>query len=186
MIDGAARKSMKVRRMLKDRDGLALVGLYYLFIDALVECGGTMPLTELSNIAIELGAPSDWLENIVFGYGMLPYDDEVVMLPNATKKAAFTPDLSFADEAVREDFRRWLDYKRKDKREGYKSQKSVELCYKRLMELASGSAATASRIIEQSIACGWKGLFALKENNAAERADKKNVKLNVNDFWDKQ
>lgn len=71
-------------------------------------------------------------------------------------------DLSFVREDFIEIFKNWLDYKIEIKN-GYKSVKSVELCYKKLLKLSDGYPEVAKSIVEQSISNNWKGLFELKE-----------------------
>lgn len=56
----------------------------------------------------------------------------------------------------------WLLYK-KDRRESYSSQKSLKACYNKLYNLSNGSPEKASKIVEQSMANNWAGLFELKE-----------------------
>lgn len=71
-------------------------------------------------------------------------------------------DLSFID---REEYsgimRQWLDYKREIKKQ-YKSDKSVKVCYDRLVKLSGGDPDIAAAIVEQSIGNNYQGLFPLK------------------------
>ncbi len=84
----------------------------------------------------------------------------------------FTPDLSFIpehQEAWAELLKSWLAYK-KDRKESYKNQQSVEVCYRNLLNLSSKDYAKACQIVEQSMANNWAGLFELKEEgNGANR-----------------
>ena len=59
-------------------------------------------------------------------------------------------------------FIRWLDY-RKQLKKPYRSQMSVDECYNKLERLSGGNVAMAEKIVNQSIAQGWQGLFELKE-----------------------
>lgn len=59
-------------------------------------------------------------------------------------------------------FLRWLQYKRK-RGESYKDKDSTFLAYKKLFKLSGGDLPKAKRIIEQSMANNWAGLFELKE-----------------------
>ena len=43
--------------------------------------------------------------------------------------------------------------------------KSVQAAYKQLYELSDGNPVTAMKIVEQSIASSWQGLFPLKQND---------------------
>jgi len=74
---------------------------------------------------------------------------------------------SFSDslqEPIKSIFISWLEYKKEIKK-SYKSEKSIEICYNQLMELSGNNPDKAQRIINQSIASGWSGLFELKNNN---------------------
>lgn len=59
-------------------------------------------------------------------------------------------------------FLRWLQYKRK-RGESYKDKDSTFLAYKKLFKLSGGDLPKAKKIIEQSMANNWAGLFELKE-----------------------
>lgn len=65
-------------------------------------------------------------------------------------------------------FDRFLNY-RKQIKKPFKSQMSIDECYKRLEKLSGGNLNLAEQIVNQSIAQGWQGLFDLKQgaNNAA-------------------
>ena len=55
---------------------------------------------------------------------------------------------------------KWMAYKT-ERHESYK-RKGIEMFYKRLMELSGGSVIRAEKIIEQSMANNYAGIFALK------------------------
>lgn len=71
-------------------------------------------------------------------------------------------------DSCRFDFRdimeKWLRYK-KEKRQSYRSEESIEECYIKLYKLSNGDAAVASEIVNESIANNWSGLFPLAEKN---------------------
>lgn len=73
-------------------------------------------------------------------------------------------DLSFVGEAYREAFSEWLQYKQSIGKP-YRTQQSVELCYRNALSLSADNPQQFRRVIEQSIANGWAGLFQLKNNN---------------------
>lgn len=80
----------------------------------------------------------------------------------------------FVEDEFREPFENWLEYK-KQRRESYKTQKSLEACYRNLKELSNQSPYTASKVVEQSLSNNWAGLFELKNNrNEANRRNNKN------------
>lgn len=64
-------------------------------------------------------------------------------------------------EGFGEIFLKWLHYKRK-RGESYKDKDSVALAYKKLCDLSESDVLTAQKIIEQSMANNWAGLFRLK------------------------
>jgi hypothetical protein len=55
----------------------------------------------------------------------------------------------------------WFDYKQ-SRREMYKTMQSASVCYKSLYDLSNGNPTMAERIINQSIANNWAGLFEIK------------------------
>lgn len=74
-------------------------------------------------------------------------------------------------------FNTWLEYKR-ERRESYKSQKSLQACYNKLLKLADGNPFIACLIVEQSMANNWAGLFPLKsDNNERTKTNNGNTKL---------
>ena len=59
--------------------------------------------------------------------------------------------------------RKWLEY-RKQIKKPYKSPIAIEECYKRLEKLSGGSVDLAEKVVNQSIAGQWQGLFELIQN----------------------
>ena len=59
----------------------------------------------------------------------------------------------------------WLEYKR-SRKETYASQMGANACLKKLRELSGNSPELAQKIVEQSIANNWAGLFPSKEQTA--------------------
>lgn len=59
----------------------------------------------------------------------------------------------------------WLDYKREEHREKYRSPKTEQAAADKLYKLSGGNQETAKLIIQQSIENRWKGLFELKNNS---------------------
>lgn len=59
----------------------------------------------------------------------------------------------------------WKDYKKRQHRFTYKCAKTEQAALKQLGDLAQGNEDVALKIIEQSIANGWQGLFELKNQN---------------------
>lgn len=63
-----------------------------------------------------------------------------------------------------ETFTEWLQYK-KQRKESYKTEKSIKLCYQKLVKLSDNNPEIARQIVEQSMANNWAGLFELKNEN---------------------
>lgn len=86
-------------------------------------------------------------------------------------------DLSFlADSFLKETFERFLAY-RKEIKKPYRSQMSVEQAFNELQKLSGGVLETAEAIVNQSIANGWQGLFALKTENKGIKQPKTMAEL---------
>lgn len=71
---------------------------------------------------------------------------------------------SFVAPEYAQVFSLWLEYKRQ-RRESYKSEMSLKICYNKLVKLSDADPDKALAIVEQSIANNWAGLFELKQNN---------------------
>ena len=86
---------------------------------------------------------------------------------------------SFISSEYKECFLEWLDYK-KDRKEKYKSEKSILAIYKKLLRLSENNPEKAKLIIQQSIENNYSGLFELKQSFT------QNVKIEskkINDEW---
>lgn len=70
-------------------------------------------------------------------------------------------DLPFVEEQFKDIFNEWIEYKR-ERKESYKSGKSLKVCYNRLLKLSENSPDKARLVIEQSISNNWAGLFELR------------------------
>ncbi len=82
------------------------------------------------------------------------------------KKSLSKIDLNFEDFGFFEPLiKRWLDYKKSQHNEKYKSQDTLNTFVKKLIELSNGQFEIAEKIIDTSIASGYKGIFALKTGN---------------------
>lgn len=95
-------------------------------------------------------------------------DDNTKESPNGDKKVVSQKkelDLSFVDEDFKDLFMEWLEYKR-DRKENYKSEKSLKMCYNRLLKLSGNDCNQARLVVEQSIASNYAGLFELKNYGA--------------------
>ena len=83
-----------------------------------------------------------------------------------TKKVAKknTYDYSFVEPNIQKPFEEWLKYKQA-KKQMYKRQCDVELCYKRLKEYSGNDTTKAMQIVEQSMTNNWSVLFGLKSHD---------------------
>ncbi len=71
------------------------------------------------------------------------------------------PSYDFVAPMFEKAFTTWLDYKR-ERKETYKSRKSLKVCYTHMVKMSGGSPEVAMAIVEQSMANNWAGLFELK------------------------
>lgn len=76
------------------------------------------------------------------------------------KKEGF--EFGFVLPEYKDAFYEWLEYK-KQRRESYKTDRSIKLCYDKLVKLSGNNPTTAKMIVEQSMANNWAGLFELKD-----------------------
>lgn len=83
---------------------------------------------------------------------------------NKREKNKKTIDYEYVLPQYKETFSEWLEYK-KQRKEGYKTEKSVKLCYDKLVKLSGDCPIVAQQIVEQSMANNWAGLFELKKEN---------------------
>lgn len=85
------------------------------------------------------------------------------------RKHAEPPNIDFVSPEYAEAFATWLEYKR-ERRESYKSDKSLRAAYSKLLQLSDNDPQKAASIVQQSMANNWAGLFELKtERNGTNR-----------------
>jgi hypothetical protein len=110
------------------------------------------------------------------GNEVLPAKDKLNV--NKTKPPPLPPkggNWDFVEKEFEKAFFDWIEYK-KQRGNGYKTQQSAELAYKKLKEIACGNGETAAAAVEQSMANNWSGLFEVK-------GKKSNNCNNLNDLW---
>jgi len=73
----------------------------------------------------------------------------------------------FTSEAFKSIWELWKKFKLQEHKFKYKSEISEQAALKDLSEISDSHEATAIKIIEKSMAKGWQGLFALKEEKNA-------------------
>ena len=78
-------------------------------------------------------------------------------------------------------FSDWLEYK-KQRKEAYKTEKSIQLCYNKLVKLSGNNPDTARQIVEQSMANNWAGLFELKNEGYGNNRTNYSRKQEANNY----
>ena len=119
---------------------------------------------EAKKAALSLEAKEQELRNLE---SLLKAKEEELAKREAALKAKYggtPPNLDFVSEGFKSTFQLWLDYKR-ERKESYKSEKSLKIAYNQLVKLSGNNPDTAKLIVEQSIASNWQGLFELKNKN---------------------
>ena len=115
------------------------------------------------------------------------YTSEGIITDNNTQskvkeskgKESKVNERKYIEKGFLEIFNRWLKYK-KDKKQTYKNEDSIEMAYNKLYKLSGGIPKVATEIVEQSLAANWAGLFPLKED-AGKKSFNRHVE-NSNDF----
>lgn len=91
-------------------------------------------------------------------------DDEIDELATSYFKNVQKHDLSFLpDDSWRKLVDYWLQYKI-EKKQGYKTQSSIKVFCRHLVELSQGDYNIAAAIIQNSVANNYSGIFQLKNN----------------------
>lgn len=80
-------------------------------------------------------------------------------------------NVDFVKDEFKNVFLSWIEYKH-ERKESYKSERSLKACYNRLLKLSNNNPEVANSIIEQSIANNWAGFFELN-NHKNETAGRK-------------
>lgn len=75
--------------------------------------------------------------------------------------------LPFESDEFKNSWELWKDYKSKEFKFKYKTPQSEQASLMQLAKMANGSEDNAKKIINQSMANGWKGFFELKNNENA-------------------
>jgi len=87
----------------------------------------------------------------------------------AKKKHTEDENINEDNNIIEEYWNRWKKYKKDEFRFAYKSEDSENSAKKELISLSDNNAEIAVKIIEQSIANGWKGFFKLKSNGTNKK-----------------
>lgn len=95
----------------------------------------------------------------------------------------------FNNDSIVDFWLNWINYKKEQFKDEYKSDSSHQIAINKLCKLSNGDTKTAKEIIENSISNLYKGLFELKQQNNAtnnkttmdERMEQAKRRLNSND-----
>lgn len=97
---------------------------------------------------------------------VLDEDELLAAVTDIKPKGYEHMNFNFVSEDFKDTFYTWLDYKR-ERRERYKTQASLETAYKRMLNLGNSDRVQVRLVVEQSIGNNWAGLFALRERKNA-------------------
>jgi predicted transcriptional regulator len=102
---------------------------------------------------------------------------------NNKNKKNIRKELDFVDENFKIPFESWLNYK-KHRNETYKTDESLQACYRNLLKLSNNDPQIAIQIIEQSFAQNYSGLFPLKinGNGHTNQTNSRSVKASNSDW----
>ena len=81
-------------------------------------------------------------------------------------------DFSFLEVEYKEAFETWIEYK-KEKKQAYKTQKSIETCYYNLKMISEFDPTKAKQIVFNSIANNWAGLFKPKTETKTKQDEQR-------------
>lgn len=96
-----------------------------------------------------------------------PQDELLAAVTDVMPKGYEQFNLNFVSEDYKDIFFVWLDYKR-ERRERYKTQTSLEAAYKRMLNLGGNDRQQVRLVVEQSIGNNWAGLFALRTQSSQQ------------------
>lgn len=91
-------------------------------------------------------------------------EDEIVNVNESIFKGSI-----WDNETMNAEWSRWIEYKRVEFKDKYKSKETEKQAGRNLWDLSKGNQDTAIKIINKSIANHYKGLFELKENGKIEQ-----------------
>ena len=91
---------------------------------------------------------------------------------SSAKKEKDKYDMSFVEQRYQLIFDQWLEYKR-SRGETYKSQQSLEVCYKNMIRDCQDDPAIAQEMVQRSIGNNYSGLFPLKGTKPQQQKKQK-------------
>ena len=119
---------------------------------------------------------SEWRENQINKENVTRYEcvrntDKVNI--NKSKVNINILNFDFIESEYSVCFLEWIDYK-KEKKQSYKTQKSLESCYHNLKLLSDFDPEKAKQIVFNSISNNYSGLFKLKTDNKNQKDETRN------------
>ena len=90
-------------------------------------------------------------------------------------------DYQYVSPEFKDIFSDWMEYKNQRK-EAYKTEKSIQLCYNKLVKLSGNDPYTARQIVDQSMANNWAGLFELKNEGYGNNRTNYSRKQEANNY----
>lgn len=121
--------------------------------------------------------------------GILIFEKETKRKSVVKKTAQATIDNFLSKNKVWDCFKTWLEYK-KERRQSYAGEKTIEIAYKRLVSLASNIEENGNEIVNRSIANNWSGLCPLpeqfKQKNNTNNTEENKFRPSKYHFWSKE
>ena len=153
VVKGCLRRNLFNKKMFDNYKILTSVGIQKRFIQALKSSRRSQVILEEKYLCKGI---NDYINSINSEFITINSSSNTQSKVKETKR-------NYIKEEFLPIFDRWLQYK-KDKRQSYKNEDSIEMAYNKLYKLADGDAKKANEIVEQSLANNWNGLFELKQN----------------------
>lgn len=94
---------------------------------------------------------------------IVPPADEPKPKAKVTKADAHHANYDWIDPAFHDAFSRYLQYRIDERKGKYKKEATVKVAYNQLVEYSHNDPSLADKIVNNTIAGGWIGLFPLKE-----------------------
>lgn len=104
-------------------------------------------------------------------------NENIIEYTNEIKSKKVKFDFSFVEFDYSETFYNWIDYK-KERKQSYKTQKSLEACYQNLKILSDFNPINAKQIVLNSISNNWSGLFKIKTDKQTKQYETRNYIVN--------
>ena len=101
---------------------------------------------------------------------------------NKSKVNKTKEEIIYPSDKFKEIWLNWIDYKKNEFRESYKTVKSEQIAFNNLLNLANGNEQTAEKIIGNSIANHYKGIFPIKTEPIVNGSPQKPITIKDPDW----